>query len=322
MAGSTILVVSKPNDQNLRLLAALPRDTRIVVGNVPDAFRSAAPEADVLLHCVAPGLPLSEVFHLAPNLKWIHVMAAGLDNILFPEILSSSVPLTNGRGVFSRSLGEWVVAAMLFFSKNLRHLVLSQQAGAWDQRDVEELHGAALGIVGYGDIGRCAARLAKAFGMTVLALRRSPDQSAGDGIADRLYPPSGLHEMLAVSDYVLLAAPLTPGSRDLIGEQEIRCMKPTAVLVNVGRGPVVNEAALIQALQQNRIRGAALDVFNTEPLPAGHPFYSLENVLLSPHCADHTQTWQDDAMRFFLENFARYRAGQPLLNIVEKSRGY
>jgi phosphoglycerate dehydrogenase-like enzyme len=127
---------------------------------------------------------------------------------------------------------------------------------------------------------------------------------------------------MAESDYVVVAAPLTPLTRGMLGAAEIAAMKPTAVLINVGRGPVVNEAALVAALEQGHIRGAALDVFDTEPLPAEHPFYRLENVLLSPHCADNTPDWLEGAMRFFLENLERFRAGQALLNPVDKNRGY
>ena len=128
--------------------------------------------------------------------------------------------------------------------------------------------------------------------------------------------------MLAECDFVLCAAPLTPQTRGLIGEAELKAMKKTAVIINIGRGPVIVESALIQALQEGWIRGAALDVFDVEPLPEGHPFYSLENVLLSPHCADHTPTWTEEAMEFFLENFERFRAGEPLLNITDKKNGY
>jgi phosphoglycerate dehydrogenase-like enzyme len=176
--------------------------------------------------------------------------------------------------------------------------------------------------VGYGEIGRAAAELAKAFGMRVAALRRRPELCAGDPAVDLVFPPAGIREMLAASDYVLAAAPLTAATRGLIGRAELGAMKPHAVLINVGRGPVVDEAALIEALRERRIRGAALDVFDEEPLPAGHPFFSLDNVLLSPHCADHTPGWQEAAVRFFVENFHRYVNGEPLRNVVDKRQGY
>jgi phosphoglycerate dehydrogenase-like enzyme len=159
--------------------------------------------------------------------------------------------------------------------------------------------------------------------MRVLALRRNTSQvKERDALVEKVYAPEERKELLSLSDYVVIATPLTPETRGLIGEAEFAAMKPTAVVINVGRGTVIQEPALLQALTTNRIKGAALDVFDQEPLPTGHPFYRLENVLLSPHCADNTPDWLDDAMKLFLTQFERFRAGQPLLNQVDKHRGY
>src|SRR5258708_15681168 len=158
--------------------------------------------------------------------------------------------------------------------------------------------------------------------MKVLALRRRPELSRGDERPDGVYAPEGLHEMLGRCDYVAAAAPLTKETRGLIGEAELRAMKSSAVIMNVGRGPVIQEAVLIRALQEGWIRGAALDVFDKEPLPEGHVFYRLRNVLLSPHCADHTPGWILLAMAAFIENFKRFQNGERLLNIVDKTAGY
>jgi phosphoglycerate dehydrogenase-like enzyme len=198
----------------------------------------------------------------------------------------------------------------------------SQARGAWDPFDVDWVQGRTLGIVGYGDIGRVAAQRARAFGMRILAVRRDVAAAQRDPLVDEAFPVERRAALLAASDYVVVAAPLTPDTRGLLGPREIAAMKPTAVLVNVGRGPVVDEAALLAALREGRIRGAALDVFDEEPLPSGHPFYALENVLLSPHCADNTPGWLEESMRFFLVNLERFRSGEPLLNPVDKSRGY
>jgi phosphoglycerate dehydrogenase-like enzyme len=176
--------------------------------------------------------------------------------------------------------------------------------------------------VGYGDIGREASNLARAFGMKVVAVRRRATLSNQDPNLERTYPPEGLREMLASCDYVLVTTPLTPQTRGMIGEAELGAMKTSAVIINLGRGPVIVESALVSALTAKRIRGAALDVFDEEPLLEGHPFYSLENVLLSPHSADHTVGWASLAMEVFIENFERFRAGQPLLNLVDKKAGY
>jgi phosphoglycerate dehydrogenase-like enzyme len=159
--------------------------------------------------------------------------------------------------------------------------------------------------------------------MPVLGVKRhGPPAHNDDPLAERIYGPEGLIERISRSDYVVVAAPLTPETVGLIGEPEIAAMKPDAVLINVGRGPVIEEAVLVKALSEKRIKGAALDVFDTEPLPQGHPFYKLENVLLSPHCADHTPDWLDQAMRFFLAQFERFRKGEPLKNVVDKKLGY
>jgi phosphoglycerate dehydrogenase-like enzyme len=256
-------------------------------------------------------------------LRWVHCRAAGLDHLLFPELVESPAALTNGSGVFSPSLGEFVMGAILHFAKGFRAMIRNQEAGAWAPFDIEEISGQTVGIVGYGDIGRAVASRARAMGMRVLALKRhAPPPAAADAFAERVFGPENRMEMLALSDYVVVAAPITPETRGMIGAPEFAAMKPGAVVINVGRGPVIDEAAMVRALTEGRIKGAALDVFDSEPLPQGHPFYRLDNVLLSPHCADHTATWIDDAMRFFLTQFERYRKGEPLLNVVDKKLGY
>jgi phosphoglycerate dehydrogenase-like enzyme len=291
------------------MLEALPEPTRIAAGNRIEAFADAAPEADVILNWTGSRELLRQVWAIAPRVRWIHSRSAGLDELLFPELAESLVPLTNARGVFSEILGEFVIAAVLFFAKGLRRMVRSREAGVWDQFDTIEVAGQTMGVIGMGDIGKAAARRAEAMGMRVIGLGRA------DGA-------EGKRALLAQSDYVVLSAPLTPETRGIIAEPELRAMKPEAVLINVGRGPLVDEAALIAALREKRIAGAALDVFNQEPLPAGHPYFALDNLLLSPHSADHTPDWQQRAMQLFLANFERYRKGQTLQNVVDKRRGY
>lgn len=202
-------------------------------------------------------------------------------------------------------------------------MIRNQVAGVWEPFDVTEIAGQTVGIVGYGDIGRAAAARCKAMGMQILALKRSvPAPGAVDPLVQRYFKPEDRLEMIAQCDYVVAAAPLTEETRGMLGAAEFAAMKPNAVVVNVGRGPVIDEKAMIEALQHGRIKGAGLDVFEQEPLPAGHPFYSLENVLLSPHCADHTADWLDQAMQFFVDQYQRFSAGEPLRNVVDKSRGY
>ena len=322
MDNITLLVLANPTDRELALLERLPNTTSIAVGDSIEAFDRLAPEAQVILHWTGSRKLLEAVWERAPRVEWVHSKSAGLDSLLFRALVESRVPLTNGRGVFSQSLGEFAIASALFFAKGFRRLLRNQAAGVWEQFDIEEVRGQTMGIVGYGDIGRACAQRAHAMGMRVLALRRRPELSEGDPYISGVFPLERLLDMMPQCDYVVAAAPLAPGTRGLIGEAAIAAMKKTAVIMNVGRGPVIDEQALIRALEAGRIRGAALDVFETEPLPAGHPFYKLESVLLSPHCTDHTATWLDDAMLFFIDNFARYAAGEPLRNIVDKKAGY
>jgi phosphoglycerate dehydrogenase-like enzyme len=319
----TVLVLANPADPQLKQLASLPEETSIATGDTAEAFARAAGQAGVLFNWSESGPLLREVFTMCPQLRWVHSRAAGLDGLLFPEIVESPVPLTNGSGVFSPPLGEFVLGAMLYFAQDFRRLIRCQAAGVWETRDIEEISGRTVGIVGYGDIGRAVSTRARAMGMHVLALRRSgPPLSGVDPLIDQFYGPAARLEMMARCDYVVVSAPLTPETRGLIGAAEFAAMQPHTVVINVGRGPVIDESALADALAANRIRGAALDVFDTEPLPEGHPFYALENVLLSPHCADHTPDWLERAMQFFLEQFERFRKGETLLNVVDKSRGY
>jgi phosphoglycerate dehydrogenase-like enzyme len=257
-----------------------------------------------------------------PDLEWLHSRSAGLEGVLVPELAASPATVTNGRGAFSQSLAEFALAGLLFFLKDLRRLVRSQEAGEWDQFDPDMLHGRTLGIVGYGDIGRATAALVHPLGVRILALRRRPELSREDPLLEDVLPVERLGELMSRIDDVVVAAPLTPDTRGLVDAGALSSLKETSILVNVGRGPVVDERALLEALEQKRIRGAALDVFETEPLPAGHPFWRLPNVLLSPHSADHVPGWIEDGTRVFLRNLDRFRRGEPLLNVVDKARGY
>jgi phosphoglycerate dehydrogenase-like enzyme len=253
--------------------------------------------------------------------RWVHSRAAGLDNLLFPELVESQVLLTNSRGVFSASLGEFVLATILYFAKDFRRMVRNQTAAVWEPFEVQEIRGQTVGILGYGDIGRAVASRVHAMSMRVLATKRHVPGST-DPLVERFYKPEELREMIALCDYIVATAPLTAETRHMISDAEFAVMKRTAVVINVGRGPVIDEAALLRALTARRIKGAGLDVFEHEPLPAGHLLYKLENVLLSPHCADYTADWQDQAMRFFLSQYGRFEKGEPLKNIVNKRLGY
>ncbi|MBV8478261.1 MAG: D-2-hydroxyacid dehydrogenase [Acidobacteria bacterium] len=285
--------------------------------------REIAAGVEVIFNWSGSRSLIREVFLTCRNLRWIHSRSAGLERILFPELIASYVTVTNGRGVFSPALGEFVLAAILYFAKDLRRMIISQMANSWCPFEVTMVAGQTLGIVGYGDIGHAIAARARALGMQVLALKRKPlPRTAPNQFADQIYGSDERLAMLPRCDYIVVATPLNGETHGMIGEAEFASMKRSAVVINVGRGPVIDEPAMVKALSEHRIRGAALDVFDEEPLPSGHPFYQLENVLLSPHCADHTPGWLDDAMRFFLAQLARFRRGETLLNVVDKALGY
>jgi phosphoglycerate dehydrogenase-like enzyme len=323
MKNDTILVLASPTEPQLAQLDALRPGVQIIAGDSIAAFQRAAAEATVILNWSGSLDLFRGVFKLSPNLGWVHIRSAGLDKALFPELLQSTVPLTNGRGIFSQSLAEFTLAAILYFAKDFRRMIHNQEAGVWQPFDVIPIAGQRVGIIGYGDIGRAVAQKVHHMDMKVAALKRniSPSQES-DPWVDEIYGFDRVIEMISRCDYVVVATPLTAETRNLIGEPELAAMKPSAVIINVGRGPVINEDAMVKALVNRRIKGAALDVFDQEPLPARHPFYKLANVLLSPHCADHTPDWLEDAMKFFIAQFDRFRNGQPLVNLIDKSKGY
>jgi phosphoglycerate dehydrogenase-like enzyme len=326
MRNDAILVLvspAEPAEAQLALLKKSLANVKIITGSSYEIFEKDAAKASVLFNWSGPLELFRKVSAMCPNLLWVHSRSVGLERTLFPELKESAVPLTNGAGVFSASLGEFALGAILYFAKDFRRMIRNQMAGVWEAFDVSWASGHTVGIIGYGDIGRAIAERVRALGMTVLAVRRHATTSqSADPLVAETYPPERRLEMISRCDYVIVAAPLTQETRGMIGEAEFAAMKPTAVVINVGRGPVINEEAMIGALSSGRIRGAALDVFDHEPLPAGHPFYKLENVLLSPHCADHTPDWLDNAMKFFIEQYERFRKGEALLNVVDKKLGY
>jgi phosphoglycerate dehydrogenase-like enzyme len=316
------------DDQPKLLIVAMHQDPEFAtLRKVPHVLASdsladaVARDATVILHWSGTREMLRQTFTKCGQLHWVHSRWAGLDSLLFPELVNSNVVLTNGKGVFSQSLGEFALTAILYFAKDIPRMRRNQAARTWAPFDVEMITGRVLGIVGYGDIGRAVAIRARALGMLILASKRHSPQHS-DPLIERYYRTTELHEMLARCDYIVVAAPLTNETRHMISDAEFAAMQPSVVVINVGRGPVIDEDAMVRALNNKRIRGAALDVFEREPLPPDSQLYGMENVLLSPHCADNVAGWTDDAMRFFLEQYARFEKNEPLLNVVNKQLGY
>ena len=325
------LVVSNfsfaPDDQR-RVEAALGKGGLLLVHGGRDALREALlahPEADV----VASFFPPADLLALTPNLKWIALPSAGADHMIRAGIVQSGGPLvTTASGIHAVPIGEFVLSMMLMWVRHWPQIIDYQRAAIWpDTAGREKLHGreldgATLGIIGLGAIGRHIARLGRAFGMRIIATRRSASAGASDPDADTLVPPDRLGDLLAASDFVVVSVPATAQTQHLIGADELRMMRRDAFLINISRGSAIDEAALIAALANGIIGGAGLDVFETEPLPAESPLWRLPNVILSPHVAGNSDQYSRRFTDLFLENLARYRAGEPLRNVVDVERGY
>ncbi len=274
-----------------------------------------------------------------PSLKWVQTHSAGIDSLLDKPIWQGEVLLTTLNGVHTVSMAEHAMAMMLAFRWQLRTMLNFQAESRWPQDrwgifSGRELRGSTLGLVGYGAIARELARQAQALGMRVLAVNRSGrrrryrgfrEPGVGDleaAIPEKIYPASHLAAMLPRCDYIVLLAPLTPETRHMVNEASFARMKPEAFFFNLGRGSLVDESALIEALRQGQIAGAGLDVFEEEPLPADSPLWQMENVIISPHVSGFSPTYNDRASDLFAENLRRYLVGQPLLNLVEREKGY
>ncbi len=311
-----VLVFARLEPHHLAQVRAV--DPRVQVFSVTDRSQGVelASAADVMVGWDIP----REVVQRAGRLRWIHSTAAGVDQLLHPEVYERDIVVTSSSGIH-QPLVEHVFAFLLALHRRLHVAVRLQLQRRWDRRRIvgDEVAGKTLGILGLGTIGRDIASRAGAFGMRVVGTKRTPAPVPG---VERVLPPEGLPEVLRESDAVVVTLPLTPQTRGLLGEAEFRMMKPSAIFINVGRGPIVQEAALVRALREGWIAAAALDVFEHEPLPADSPLYDLENVILTPHVSGTSPRYLDRAVPLFCENLRRFLAGQPLLNLVDKERGY
>jgi phosphoglycerate dehydrogenase-like enzyme len=269
-----------------------------------------------------------EQFKAAEKLRWMHSPAAAVHQLIFPELVTSDVILTNARDVHGPVVAEHVIAQIFALAKQIPSAVRLQKKHEWGQQAmwetqprVREVAGATLGLVGLGSIGREVARKASSLGMRVIACREHPEKPLPEGVL-KIVGPAQIDELLAESDYVVLAAPLTSETRSLMDATRLAKMKSNACLINVGRGPLIEEPALAEALKTKRLGGAALDVFSKEPLPQDSPLWDLDNLLITPHTAALTEKLWERHYVSISENVRRYLSGEPLLAVVDKSRGY
>lgn len=281
---------------------------------------SALPGADVLLvwdftsDSVRPAWPAADV------MRWVHTASAGVDRVAFPELLNSDVVLTNSRGVFDVPMAEYVLATVLAFAKDLPATLRLQQGRIWGHRETERLAGRHAVVVGSGPIGRAIGRLLRAVGMRVDLMGRT--ERTDDPEFGMVHAQAALSGLAPETDYLVLAAPLTDQTRGMVDGTLLSALPPHARLVNVGRGPLVVTDDLVAALREGRLAGAALDVFETEPLPADSPLWDTPGVVVSPHMSGDVHGWRGELVTVFIENFTRYCRGQPLHNVVDKTRGY
>ncbi len=319
-----------PDEQILQRIAAVSpaikvRQMTIIPGDPP---REAAPRGDKVKDLLAWAevmygfVPPAGVTERAPNLKWFQTISAGVDRHQGTPLWNSPVTITGVSGIHATPIGEFVMGLMLMFAKRSHQSLRQQLKHEWRRFGPAVLRGKTVGIVGLGNIGREVARLSRAFGMKVIATRRSAKKPGHARHVDTLLPAAQLNLLLRESDYVVVATPLTPNTRHLIGQNELAVMKPTGVIINIARGSVIDPEALTEALQKGRIGGAGLDVTSPEPLPPDSPLWDMDNVIISPHVSGGMEDYMEQATTLFCDNLRLYLAGQPLLNVVDKQKGY
>ena len=289
-----------------------------------DAIRRLLPEADAAF---TPFVD-RDIFPAATRLRWVQSPAVGVGSLMFPELLASPVVVTSARGIRARAMAEHVLGVTIALARKLPIAIRAQVEHRWAQEqlegaavDIRTLRGQRLGLVGLGAIGVELVKIAAPFGFRITAIRRRTNEPRPEGV-DEVWPPERLHDLVAQSDVVVLAAPHTPETRRLIGKAELDRIKRGALLVNIARGKLVDDDAVIAALGDGRLGGAALDVFTTEPLPSNSPYWDLPNVIVTPHTSGAMQDYWTPLVALFSENLRRFERGESLRNVVDKVAGY
>lgn len=316
-----------------RIRAAAP-GARIVTVSVEGLADGPVDDVEVMLRGWLSSEAFDRLLARAPRMTWVHSATSGVERALTPAALERGLVVTNARGVFSRPIAEYVLMMILAVSRRLPQLLELQRERTWQPLEGAELRDVTVGIVGLGSIGRAVGALATAFGCRVVAVRRRADggtesperddeeRSFGPIRLDRVGGPETLPELLAESDFIVLAAPLTPETEEMINAETLAMVKPGAWLINVARGRLIDERALLRALRDGELGGAVLDTFRDEPLPPISSFYDLPNVIVTPHTAWSSGRVLDRSVELFCDNLCRFAAGGPLLNVVDPSAGY
>ena len=328
------ILAARYRSRDLDRIADAAPGARIVPLSVEGLADTSLDDVEVLLRGWLSADAFDRVLARAPRLAWVHSATTGVELALTPAILDRGIVVTNARGVFSRPIAEYVLMMILAISRRLPQLLELQRERTWQPLEGAELRDVTVGIVGLGSIGRAVGALATAFGCRVLATRRRSDAgfeagepdadsaSLGELMLERVLGPEGLPQLLAESDFVVLAAPLTAETERMIDERALAAMKPGAWLINVARGRLVDERALLRALRDGPIGGAVLDTFVEEPLAPSSPFYHLPNVIVTPHTSWSSGRVLDRSVGLFCDNLRRFARGEALLNVVDPAVGY
>jgi len=316
MTALNILITSKLDDRHLKAIKTVAPDSTIILCDLQQAAEHIA-DTDILLTWGT--MDLRPLYPTALKLKWIHALSAGVENLIFPEIKSANTLLTNSKGIHGIPVSEHVLAMMLAFTRGLNVFIRQQTKRKWKRVAVEEIYDKTIGIIGLGSIGREIAKKAKGMGMKVVASKQTMTTEI---FVDELYTPDQLHELLAISDFVVVALPLVEETTNLFTINEFAAMKSSAYFFNIARGAVVKHDDLVTALQQGLIKGAGLDVFEHEPLPEASPLWDMENVIITPHLAALSPNYMDRAIKLFADNLSRFIQNKDMLNIIDKDKGY
>lgn len=312
-------------EADLERIRAVAPDARIVSVSLEGLSDQPLDDVEVLLRGPLPAATFDRLLARCPSLQWVHSATAGVERVLTPAAARRGLIITNARGVFSEPIAEYVLMMILAVIRRLPQLLELQRERTWQPLAAREMRDITIGVVGLGSIGRAVARLALGFGARVVAVRRadSTDPLEADlaGI-DRLLTPDELPELLAMSDFTVLALPLTRDTEGLFDAHRLGLMKAGSWLVNVARGDLVDERALVRALRSGQLGGAVLDTVRTEPVEPGSPLYDVPNLILTPHTSWSSGRVLDRSIELFCDNLARYRAGEPLLNTVDPGKGY
>lgn len=321
-----ILILIHIEDHHLNAIRAAAPEAQIVVLSDPremaEKIRPYLPDVEVILANPYRDRTMLKDILDAPCLRWVQQRSAGTNWLMdYPRIVGSDLILTNASGIHAIPISEHILAFMLCLARDVQRSIRDQVKHRWNRiHRVTELDGQTMGLIGLGAVGRKIAEKAKGLNMRILGVRRHPGRS--NPWVDQIYGPGNLLEMLPQADWVIITAPLTHETKGMIGEGELKVLKKSAHIINISRGPIIQEQALIKALREGWIAGAGLDVFEEEPLSDSSPLWDLENVIITCHYAGGTPSYLDRLMEIFLENLRRYRAGEQMINVVDKRMGY